>query len=93
MHWLRQGLTLLLAVGAIAAGGLFALQNTQAVPLDLVLIQLPSQPVAIWILLALSLGVAIGLAAGALLALRRAATIRRLRKQRDRLLAAAEKGT
>ncbi len=93
MHWLRQGLTLLLAVGAIAAGGLFALQNTQAVPLDLVLIQLPSQPVAIWILLALALGVAIGLAAGALLALRRAATIRRLRKQRDRLLAAAEKGT
>ena len=93
MHWLRQGLTLLLAVGAIAAGGLFALQNTQAVPLDLVLIQLPSQPVAIWILLALALGVAIGLAAGALLALRRAATIRRLSKQRDRLLAAAEKGT
>ena len=93
MHWLRQGLTLLLAVLAIAAGGLFALQNTQAVPLDLVLFQLPSQPVAIWILLALALGVAIGLAAGAVLALRRAATIRRLRKQRDRLLAAAEKGT
>ena len=93
MHWLRQGLTLLLAVLAIAAGGLFALQNTRAVPLDLVLFQLPSQPIAIWILLALALGVAIGLAAGAVLALRRAATIRRLRKQRDRLLAAAEKGT
>lgn len=93
MHWLRQGLTLLLAVLAIAAGGLFALQNTQSVPLDLVLFQLPSQPIAIWILLALALGVAIGLAAGAVLALRRAATIRRLRKQRDRLLAAAEKGT
>ena len=93
MHWLRQGLTLLLAVLAIAAGGLFALQNTQAVPLDLVLFHLPSQPIAIWILLALALGVAIGLAAGAVLALRRAATIRRLRKQRDRLLAAAEKGT
>lgn len=93
MRWLRKGLTLLLAVGSIVAGGLFALQNTAAVPLDLVFFQLPSQPVAIWILLALTLGVAMGLAAGALLALRRAAIIRRLRKQRDRLLAAADKGT
>jgi uncharacterized membrane protein YfcA len=48
--------------------------------------------VAIWILLALALGVMIGLLAGAWLSLRRAATNRQLRKQRDRLLAAAEKG-
>jgi hypothetical protein len=41
----------------------------------------------------LAVGVALGLAAGALLALRRAATIRRLRKERDRLMAAREKGT
>ncbi|MBA4693514.1 MAG: DUF1049 domain-containing protein [Congregibacter sp.] len=93
MRWLRQGLTLLLAVGAVAVGGLFSLQNTYEVPLDLIVFQLPAQPVAIWVLAALAVGVAVGLAAGALLALRRAATIRRLRKERDRLMAAREKGT
>ena len=57
MRWLRQGLTLLLAVGAVAAGGLFSLQNTQEIPLDLIVVQLPAQPVAIWILAALAAGV------------------------------------
>ena len=50
------------------------------------------QPIAIWILLALAAGVLIGLSTGAWLALHRAATIRQLRKQRDRLLSATEKG-
>ena len=93
MRWLRQGLTLLFAVGAVAAGGLFSLQNAEEIPLDLIVVQLPAQPVAIWVLVALVAGVVIGLGAGTLLALRRAATIHRLRKQRDRLLAAVEKGT
>ena len=93
MRWLRQGLTLLFAVGAVAAGGLFSLQNTKEIPLDLMVVQLPAQPVAIWVLAALAVGVFIGLGAGTLLALRRSATIRRLRKQRDRLLAEAKKGT
>ena len=93
MRWFRQGLTLLLAVGAVAVGGFFSLQNTQEIPLDLIVVQLPAQPIAIWILAALAAGVVIGLGAGTLLALRRSATIRRLRKQRDRLLAAAERGT
>ena len=93
MRWLRQGLTLLLVVGAVAAGGLFSLQNTEEIPLDLIAVQLPAQPVAIWILAALAVGVVIGLGAGTMLALRRSAMIRQLRKQRDRLLASAEKGT
>ena len=93
MRWLRQGLTLLFAVGTVVAGGLFSLQNAEEIPLDLVVVQLPAQPVAIWVLVALAAGVVIGLGAGSLLALRRSATIHRLRKQRDRLLAAAEKGT
>ena len=92
MRWLRQGLTLLLAVGAVAAGGLFSLQNTEEISLNLMVVQLPAQPVAIWVLASLAVGVVIGLGTGSLLALKRSATIRRLRKQRDRLLAAAEKG-
>ena len=93
MRWLRQGLTLLLTVGAVVAGGLFSLLNTEEIPLDLIVVQLRAQPVAIWILAALAVGVVIGLGAGTLLALRRSAMIRRLRKQRDRLLAATERGT
>ena len=93
MRWLRQGLTLLLAVGAVAAGGLFSLQNTKEISLDLMVVQLPAQPVAIWVLAALAVGVFIGLGTGTLLALRRSATIRRLRKQQDRLLAEAKRGT
>ena len=92
MRWLRQGLTLLLAVGAVAAGGLFSLQNTEEISLNLMVVQLPAQPVAIWVLASLAVGVVIGLGTGSLLALKRSATIRRLRKQRDRLLAAVEKG-
>lgn len=93
MQWFRKVLTLLLALGAVAVGGLFSLQNTLEVPLDLMVIQLSPQPVAIWILLSLAVGVAIGLATGSILALRRAATIRQLRKQRDRLLAASDQET
>lgn len=91
MQWLRKGLAVILAIAAIAVGALFSLQNTQSVPLDLIVLQLPPQPIAIWILLALAAGVLIGLSTGAWLALRRAATIRQLRKQRDRLLSASEK--
>ncbi len=93
MQWLKKVLTLLLALGAVALGGLFSLQNTLEVPLDLMVVQLAPQHVAIWILLSLAIGVSLGLATGSILALRRAATIRQLRKQRDRLLAAADQGS
>lgn len=93
MQWFRKVLTLILALGAVAVGGLFSLQNTLEVPLDLMVIQLAPQPVAIWILLSLAIGVAMGLTTGSILALRRAATIRQLRKQRDRLLAASDQET
>ena len=91
MRLLSRGLALLTLVAAVAAGGMFALQNTHRVPLDLLFFQLPEQAVAIWILVALALGVLLGLSAGALLSLRRAATIRSLRKQRDRLMSEAQK--
>ncbi|MBM13723.1 MAG: hypothetical protein CME57_04075 [Halieaceae bacterium] len=91
MQWLQKGLAVILAIAAVAIGALFSLQNTQSVPLDLIVLKLPPQPIAIWILSSLASGVLIGLSSGAWLALRRAATIRRLRKQRDRLLLATGK--
>jgi len=44
------------------------------------------------LLSALGVGVVLGLASGLLLTIRRAATIRSLRKERDRLSAAVSKG-
>jgi putative membrane protein len=92
VQFLRKSLMLLLCVSAIVAGGLFALQNPQPVPLDLLIFKLPEQPIAIWVLSALGVGVVLGLASGLLLTIRRAATIRSLRKERDRLSAAVSKG-
>ena len=92
MQWLRQGLALILTTVAVAVGALFALQIAQRVQFDLFVIVLSPQPIAIWVLLALASGVLIGLSVRSSLALRRAATIRQLKKQRDRLLSATEKG-
>jgi len=77
---------LITGIAAVALGGLFAMQNTEKVPLDLLFIQLPPQPLAIWILIAVALGVLLGLMSGALLLMGRSAEVRRLRKQNDRLL-------
>ena len=86
MQLIRRGLMLITGIAAVALGGLFAMQNTEKVPLDLLFIQLPPQPLAIWILIAVALGVLLGLMSGALLLMGRSAEVRRLRKQNDRLL-------
>jgi uncharacterized integral membrane protein len=82
----RRGLMLITGIAAVALGGLFTMQNTEKVPLDLLVILLPPQPLAIWILIAMALGVFLGLMSSALLLMGRSAEVRRLRKQNDRLL-------
>lgn len=82
---------LITSVMAVALGGLFTVQNTEKVPLDLLIVQLPPQALAIWILLAMVIGVFLGLLSSALLLMGRSAEIRRLRKQCDRLLASTGK--
>jgi len=74
--------TLLVMIGA---GALFALQNTTAVALDLLLLQLPERTVSLWLLLALAIGVVLGLLSGSLLLLRQRARLGLLRRQNDRL--------
>jgi putative membrane protein len=85
LSWLRWLITVVLAIVAIAAGGLFTLQNTEAVPLDLLLIQFPAQPLSLWLLLTLFLGALLGIAAGSLLLLRKRTQLLLLRRERDRL--------
>ncbi len=82
---------LVTGIGAVALGGLFTVQNTEKVPLDLLVVQLPPQAIAIWILLAMAVGILLGLLSGTLLLIGRSAELRRLRKQYDRLLVATGK--
>ena len=84
---------LITGILAVALGGLFTVQNTEKVPLDLLVVQLPPQALAIWILLAMALGVFLGLVSSALLLMGRGAEIRRLRKQNDRLTAVTGKNS
>ncbi len=67
------------------AGVLFAVQNSAAVPLDLLVVSLPERPVALWVLLAFALGGAIGMltSLGALARLR--AALLRARRQLRKL--------
>ncbi len=55
---LLSGLLLLLV---LVIGILFSLRNQQPVPLDLLLIQLPANSLALWLILALATGCLLGL--------------------------------
>jgi len=83
--FLRGLLAVLLLVCTIGAGVLFGLQNTVAVPLDLLVIQLPERSLALWILLALGLGLVVGLATAAFMLFNLRTRLAALRRQRDRL--------
>ena len=93
MRSLRQTLLLVVALTAALLGGLFSLQNTQPIPIDLLFIRLPEQPLAIWILLAFFFGVLLGIGAGSVVSIRKLAQIRSLRKERDQLLTSMNKKT
>ena len=61
MRYLKRWLAYLLLVIVLAFGVLFSVQNTVAVPLDLLLVQLSEQRLALWILLAFALGGVVGM--------------------------------
>lgn len=92
MKILRAIIYLLVLLAAIAGGVLFALQNTQAVPLDLLIYQFGERSLALWVLVSLGIGGLLGLLASSLIILRlrtRLAVIRRslerTRTELDRL--------
>jgi len=61
MGFIRKLLALILAVGMAGVGVLFALQNAQPVPLDVLVMTLPPRSLALWVLGALAIGGVLGL--------------------------------
>lgn len=74
---------LLLAL-VLIYGVLFAIQNTAAVPLDLLIIKLPERSLALWVLLAFAVGGILGLVLGSLALLGLKRQVARLRRQLDK---------
>jgi putative membrane protein len=58
---LKRWLAYLLLLLVLCFGVLFSVQNTQTAALDLLLIQLPEQRIAFWVLLAFALGGVVGI--------------------------------
>jgi lipopolysaccharide assembly protein A len=61
MSWLQSLITLVVTVLTLIVGILFALQNQTLVPLDLLLMQLPEQSLAVWLIAALIIGALLGM--------------------------------
>jgi putative membrane protein len=77
------GVTIL--IGTAAGGALFALQNTAAVPLDLLFIQLPERSVAVWLLAFFMAGAFLGLLTSSYLIVRAKTRLASTKRQIKRL--------
>ena len=73
MDFLQRLLTVIVILVMLLIGVLFSIQNTALVPLDLLIVSLPERSVALWVLLAFSLGAVVGMLAssGIILKLRK----------------------
>ncbi len=81
MGFLRKLLALAIALGMAAVGVLFAIQNPQAVPLDVLVITLPPRSIALWVLGALTLGGVLGVLLSSFAMLRLRARLMAARRQ------------
>ena len=70
MKFLRNLLTLVVVLAMIAVGVLFALQNEEPVPLDLLVYQFEPRSLALWLLSALAIGGLLGLVISSAIMLR-----------------------
>jgi uncharacterized membrane protein YciS (DUF1049 family) len=81
VSFLRNLLLLLVALAMAAIGVLFALQNPQPVALDILVMKLPERSLALWVLTALAIGGAVGMALSLFAVLRLRARSASLRRQ------------
>ncbi|MCB1843365.1 MAG: DUF1049 domain-containing protein [Halioglobus sp.] len=96
MKFLRTLLTLFMVLAMLALGILFALQNKQPVPLDLLVYTFAPQSLALWVLCAFALGGLLGLLMSSLYLVRMRAALavskRELGKARAALKAQGSTG-
>jgi putative membrane protein len=78
---LRKLLALAVALLMAGLGLLFALQNPDPVPLDILVVQLPPRSLALWVLGALALGGVLGVAFSSFAVLRLRASLIAARRQ------------
>ncbi|MDP5070289.1 MAG: LapA family protein [Congregibacter sp.] len=81
MGFVRKLLALIIAFVMAAVGVLFALQNAEPVPLDVLLMILPPRSIALWVLCALALGGILGLSLSSIAVLRLRARLMATRRQ------------
>lgn len=81
MRWIWRLLVILLLLGVLVLGLLFAIQNTTEVPVDLLVLQTVPRPLATWLIVAFVLGGVFGLLAGSAALLRLQARQMQLRRQ------------
>ena len=84
MAFLRNLLALAIALLMVAIGVLFALQNPEPVPLDILVMRLPERSLALWVLAALAIGGVLGLLLSSLAMLRLRTTLAATRRQLGR---------
>jgi putative membrane protein len=89
MRFFRNLLTFVILCGVLAVGMLFAVQNTVAVPLDLLFVQLSERSVSLWVLLAFASGGVVGMLTSLGLVVRLRASL----MQANRKLRQAEKAS
>lgn len=85
MRWMWRLLMVLVLLLVLLFGLLFAVQNTVAVPIDLLVLQLAERPLATWLIIAFVLGGVTGLAASSLALMRLQASRARLRRRLEKL--------
>lgn len=88
MNFIKKTTYFLLVLTVLVLGALFAVQNTTAVPLDLLVVYLPERSVALWVLLAFAIGGVIGMLTSIGLVLRLRTALLRANRQLARVPAA-----
>ena len=63
MRWLKGLLLAIILLVVLLLGILFAVNNQQALPLNLIWLELPAASLSLWLLIALAIGVILGMIA------------------------------
>ena len=92
LRWLRAAFTLMLLCLSVFLGAVFATQNTTVVPLTLGPWALSEQPMAVWLLSFLIVGVLLGSLMSSALVMRQRAASASLKRENARLTQRLTKG-